>query len=71
MKKITKAMAGAGAAAMVLSTGLFGAAHAASSEEASYTHPDCEGSNAVCGVIVMGNAGSFTLDWVAVNAHSA
>ena len=71
MKKITKTLAGAGAAALALSTGLFGAAHAASSEEASYTNPDCEGSNADCGVNVMGNGGSYTLDWVAVNAHSS
>ncbi len=46
-------------------------AQAATSEEARYTHPDCTGSDAVCGVIVMGNAGVYTLDWVSVNARSA
>ena len=57
--------------AVVAAASLSGAAHAATSEEARYTHPSCEGSNAVCGVIVMGNGGSYTLDWVAVNAHSS
>ncbi len=57
--------------AILAAVGLAGTAVAASSEEARYTHPSCEGGNAVCGVIVMGNAGSFTLDWVSVNAHSS
>ena len=46
-------------------------AFAASSEEARYTHPACEGTNAICGVIVAGNAGGYTLDWVSVTAKSA
>lgn len=45
-------------------------AHAASSEESRYTHSSCEGANIVCGVIVMGNAGGFTLDWVSLHARS-
>ena len=71
MDKITKSLAGAAIGALVVSLGMFGTADAATSEEASYTHPDCEGSNAVCGVVVMGNAGSYTLNWVALNAHSS
>ena len=51
--------------------GSLSAANAATSEEASYTHPDCTGSNAVCGVVVLGNAGSYTLNWVALNAHTS
>ena len=66
-KYIRVALAGAAISAVFLP----GPAMAASSEEARYTHPDCDGANAVCGVVVMGNAGSFTLDWVALNAHSA
>ena len=62
--------------ALLLSVGLraislAAPAHAASSEEARYTHPSCSGADAVCGVVVMGNAGSYTLDWVALNAHTA
>lgn len=71
MKKIAKILTSAATSAALVSVGISGIANAATSEEASYTHPDCEGSNAVCGVIVMGNAGSYTLDWVAVNAHSS
>ncbi len=71
MNKVTKSLVGATVGAMVVSLGMFGAAHAASSEEARYSHPDCTGSNAVCGVVVMGNAGSYTLNWVALNAHSS
>lgn len=71
MKKITNILTGVAASAALVSVGLSGMAHAASSEQSRYTHPDCEGSNAVCGVVVMGNAGAFTLDWVALNAHSS
>lgn len=72
MRKLLEKTIAAGLGGAVLAAaGLSGPAQAASSEEASYTHPSCEGSNAVCGVIVMGNGGSYTLDWVAVNAHSA
>jgi len=67
MKKLTKILAGA----IVGTVGLVGSAHASTSEQASYTHPDCKGSNAVCGVVVMGNAGVYTLNWVALNAHSS
>lgn len=71
MNKVTKTLAGVAVGAMAVSLGMFGAAQASISEEASYTHPDCEGSSPACGVIVMGNAGSFTLNWVALNAHSS
>lgn len=71
MDKVMKSLIGASVGAMVVSLGIIGGADAATSEEASYTHPDCEGSNAVCGVVVMGNGGSFTLNWVALNAHSS
>lgn len=43
----------------------------ASSEAARYTHPDCKGENVACGVIVMGNAGAFVVDWVSVNARDS
>lgn len=46
-------------------------AHAASSEESRYTHPACEGTNAVCGVIVMINGNSAVLDWVSLNARNS
>jgi len=70
-KIISKPLAALLTGALVAAAGGSGLAHAASSEEARYTHPACEGSNAICGVIVMGNAGGFTLDWVALNAHSS
>ncbi len=57
--------------AMLALSGVTGVAHAATSEEARYTHSACEGANAVCGVIVMGNAGVCTLDWVSVDAKSS
>ena len=44
-------------------------AYAASSEESRYTHASCEGANAICGVIVVGNAGGYTLDWVSLHAR--
>lgn len=69
--KFTKILAGASLGLGVAVMGLSGVANAATSEEASYTHPDCEGANAICGVVVLGNAGSFTLNWVALNAHSS
>ena len=72
MRRMLKKTMVAGFGGAILATaGLSGTAVAASSEEARYTHPSCEGANALCGVIVMGNAGSFTLDWVSVNAHSS
>ena len=40
MNKVTKSLAAATVGAMVVSLGLFGAAEASTSEEASYTHPD-------------------------------
>lgn len=54
-----------------LAAGFAGTAHAASSEESRYTHSACEGADAVCGVIVMGNAGVYTLDWVSLSAKSS
>lgn len=72
MRKILEKTIVAGlGGAVIAAAGLSGSAHAATSEEARYTHPSCEGSNAICGVIVMGNAGGYTLDWVSVNAHSS
>jgi len=68
MNKVTKSLAAATVGAMVVS---LAPASASTSEQASYTHPDCKGSNAVCGVVVMGNAGVYTLNWVALNAHSS
>lgn len=51
--------------------GIMGGAQASTSEEARYTHPACEGADAICGVIVMGDAGAYTLDWVSVNAKGS
>ena len=48
-----------------------GPAQAASSKEAEYVHPDCEGKNAVCGAIVMANGGAFTLASVKVKARGS
>ncbi len=61
------ALAGAAVSALLPLT----PAHAASSEESRYTHSSCEGTNIVCGVIVMGNAGGFTLDWVSLEARGS
>lgn len=49
--------------------GVFGNANAASSQESEYIHPACEGADAVCGVIVYAVAGSYTVDWVSVEAR--
>ncbi|MFN3211634.1 MAG: hypothetical protein ACE37M_00890 [Henriciella sp.] len=43
----------------------------ASSVNKEYVHSSCEGANAVCGVIIMGNAGSFSVDWVSVSARDS
>lgn len=56
---------------LTATAGMSGVAYAASSEEARYTASYCESSGATCGVIVMGNAGVYTLDWVSVDAHSS
>ena len=66
-KTISAAIIGAATSTMMLP----GPAIAASSEESRYTHPDCEGANAICGVIVMGNAGGFSLDWVSLHARGS
>lgn len=60
--------------ALGASTALFGVvsdANAASSQESKYTHPACEGANAVCGVIVYAVAGSYTVDWVSIHARDS
>lgn len=72
MRQLLKKIIAAGLGSVAITAaGISGAAHAASSEEARYTHSSCEGADAVCGVIVVASAGSFTLDWTAVNAHTA
>ena len=68
--KVLQSCIGGAFGLAVIGAGLFGTANAASSEQSRYTHSSCQGSNAVCGVIVMGNAGVYTLDWVSVNAKS-
>ena len=69
--KSLKVAAGSMLALGLASTATTGLANAASSEEARYTHPACEGQNVMCGVIVMGDAGSFTLDWVSVESRGS
>lgn len=46
-------------------------AHAASSEQSRYTHSSCTSANARCGAVVVASAGSFTIDWVALNARGS
>ena len=46
-------------------------AFAASSVESEYTHASCEGKDAICGVIVVASAGSFTLDWNSTEARDS
>jgi hypothetical protein len=70
-RMLSKSISAGLSGALFAALGLSGAAHAASSEESRYTHSSCEGQNAVCGVIVMGNAGAYTLDWVELKAHTA
>ena len=43
----------------------------AATENKRYTHSACEGENAVCGVIAMGNGGAFVVDWVSVHARDS
>lgn len=52
-------------------SGFAGTAHAASSEESRYVHSSCEGSNAVCGVVVYAVAGAYTASSVQLKAHSS
>ncbi|MEM7328453.1 MAG: hypothetical protein AAF437_06915 [Pseudomonadota bacterium] len=69
--KLQKSISALLAGTVIAASGISGLANAASSEESRYTHSACEGADAVCGVIVMGNAGVYTLDWVSVNAKSS
>lgn len=67
IKTISAALTGAAISTMLLP----GPATAATSEEARYTHPDCEGANAVCGVIVYAVAtGGYYGAWARVHARS-
>lgn len=69
--KTTQSIAGLGLSIGLGISGILGIATAASSQEARYTHPACEDKGAVCGVIVMGDAGAYSLDWVSVNAKGS
>ncbi|MEL6860243.1 MAG: hypothetical protein AAGL11_00265 [Pseudomonadota bacterium] len=67
-----KLLGGAIAAGMIASSGVaLAPAHAASSLESEYIHASCEGKDAICGVIVVASAGSFTLDWNSVEARDS
>lgn len=57
------------ASSMAIACSTMMPAHASTAEESRYTHSSCENSMMQCGVIVMGNGGSFTLDWVSVRAR--
>lgn len=43
----------------------------ATSAQTKWTHSACEGANVACGVILMGNAGGFTLEWVSLTARDS
>ena len=53
------------------SAAIIAPANAASSEQSRYTHSACTSANARCGAVVVASAGSFTLDWVALNARGS
>lgn len=66
-KTIGAAIAGAAISAIILP----GTASAASSEQARYTHPDCEAADAVCGVIIYAVATTnYYGAWAKVHARS-
>jgi len=68
---ITKTISAAIVGATISAIMLPGTAAAASSEEARYTHPDCEGADAVCGVIIYAVATtSYYGAWARVHARS-
>ena len=68
---ITKSISAAIAGAAISAIALPAPATAASSEEARYTHPDCEGADAVCGVIIYAVATtSYYGAWAKVHARS-
>ena len=63
---------GAFAATAIAALGIaLAPAHAASSMESEYTHPSCEGKDAVCGVIVVASGGPFTFEWNSVEARDS
>ena len=58
------------AGSLVIASSMLSPSYAASSMESEYIDSDCEDpKTAVCGAIIVGNAGSFTLDWVSVKAR--
>lgn len=59
---------GAAMLATTITTALTPMAPAHAGESTRYTHHSCDGPNAICGVIVIGNAGSYTLEWTSLNA---
>lgn len=65
-----KVGAGVMATALVAALAPIAPANAGSSQQSRWTHSSCEGSNAVCGVLVIANGGVFTLDWTSVTARS-
>ncbi|MEL6414042.1 MAG: hypothetical protein AAFQ15_03785 [Pseudomonadota bacterium] len=65
----THQKAGAALLATAVATALTPIAPAHAGETTRYTHHSCDGPNAVCGVIVIGNAGSYTLEWTSLTAR--
>ncbi len=60
------------AGTLAIAATAFMPAFAASSMESEYIHEKCEDpKQAICGAIIVGNAGSFTLDWVSVKARDS
>lgn len=60
---------GAAVLATTIATALTPMEPAYAGESTRYTHHSCDGTNPVCGVIVIGNAGSYTLEWTSLTAR--
>ncbi|NQY39808.1 MAG: hypothetical protein HRT80_06880 [Henriciella sp.] len=60
---------GAAMLATTIVTALSPMSPAQAGETTRYKHHSCDGANAVCGVIVVGNAGSYTLEWTSLTAR--
>jgi len=58
------------AGSMMVASSMLSPSYAASSMESEYIDKNCQDpKTAICGAIIVGNAGSFTLDWVSVKAR--
>ncbi len=58
------------AGSLLIDSSILSPSFAASSMESEYIDKNCQDpKTAICGAIIVGNAGSFTLDWVSVKAR--